>query len=75
MTDQTRSPHPGGAKNFLEFMLAADGGLKVLNEMGQPPFVPARVSSIQVQSSLPANRPKLVEVKNRPFRLNRYLKM
>jgi molybdate/tungstate transport system substrate-binding protein len=49
---------------FLEFMLAADGGLKVLNDMGQPPFVPARVSSTTVQSSLPANLPKLVQVKN-----------
>ena len=58
------APNPSGAVRFLEFMLAADGGLKVLNDMGQPPFVPARVSSIQVQSSLPANLPKLVEVKN-----------
>jgi len=36
----------------------------VLNDMGQPPFVPARVSSMEVQSGLPANLPKLVEVKN-----------
>lgn len=58
------APNPSGAVSFLEFMLAADGGLKVLNDMGQPPFVPARVSSIKVQSSLPANLPKLVEFKN-----------
>ncbi len=58
------APNPSGAVSFLEFMLAADGGLKVLNDMGQPPFVPARVSSIKVQSSLPANLPQLVEVKN-----------
>jgi len=58
------APNPSGAVRFLEFMLAADGGLKVLNDMGQPPFVPARVSSTPVQSSLPANLSKLVQVKN-----------
>jgi molybdate/tungstate transport system substrate-binding protein len=58
------APNPSGAVKFLEFMLAPDGGLKVLGDMGQPPFVPARVSSIQVQKSLPANLPMLVEVKN-----------
>ena len=58
------APNPSAAVRFLEFMLAADSGLKVLSDMGQPPFVPARVSSLQVQGSLPANLPKLVEVKN-----------
>jgi molybdate/tungstate transport system substrate-binding protein len=58
------SPNPAGAVRFLEFMLAADGGLKVLEDMGQPPFVPARVSSEQVKNSLPGGLPKLVEVKN-----------
>jgi molybdate/tungstate transport system substrate-binding protein len=58
------SPNPSGAVRFLEFMLAPDGGLKVLEGMGQPPFIPARVSSIQVKKSLPGNLSKLVEVKN-----------
>jgi molybdate/tungstate transport system substrate-binding protein len=58
------APHRSAAVKFLEFMLAPDGGLKVLEEMGQPPFVPARVSSMQVKESLPGNMPKLVEVKN-----------
>jgi molybdate/tungstate transport system substrate-binding protein len=57
-------PNPSGAIKFLEFMLAADGGLKVLADMGQPPFDPARVSSIQVKESLPGRLPTLVEVKN-----------
>jgi molybdate/tungstate transport system substrate-binding protein len=58
------APHRSAAVKFLEFMLAPDGGLKVLEEMGQPPFVPARVSSMQVKESLPGSLPKLVEVKN-----------
>ena len=47
------SPNPSGAVKFLEFMLSPDGGLKVLKDMGQPPFVPTRVSSEQVKESLP----------------------
>ena len=58
------APNPSGAVRFLEFMLAPDGGLKVLEDMGQPPFVPARVASEQVKESLPGNLSTLVEVKN-----------
>jgi molybdate/tungstate transport system substrate-binding protein len=58
------APNRSAAVKFLEFMLAPEGGLKVLAEMGQPPFVPARVSSMQVKESLPGTLPKLVEVKN-----------
>jgi molybdate/tungstate transport system substrate-binding protein len=57
-------PNPSGAVKFLEFMLAEDGGLKVLKEMGQPPFIPARVSSGQVMNQLPGSLSSLVEVKN-----------
>ena len=58
------SPNPSAAVKFLEFILAPDGGLKVLGGMGQPPFVPARVTSKAVKESLPGNLSKLVEVKN-----------
>jgi molybdate/tungstate transport system substrate-binding protein len=58
------APNPSGAVKFLEFMLAPDGGLEVLKAMGQPPFVPARVASQDVQAQLPGNLPRLVEVKN-----------
>ena len=58
------SPNRSEAIKFLEFMLAPNGGLKVLEEMGQPPFVPARVTSEQVKEALPGNLSKLVEVKN-----------
>jgi molybdate/tungstate transport system substrate-binding protein len=46
-------------------MLAADGGLKVLKEMGQPPFIPCRVTTqaVKESQSLPGNLGKLVEVR------------
>jgi len=58
------APNPSGAVKFLEFMLAPEGGLKVLEAMGQPPFIPVRVSSNQVKNSLPGGLPELAEVKD-----------
>lgn len=46
-----------------EYMLSADGGLKVLKDMGQPPFIPCRVTSQAIQDALPGNLPRLVEVR------------
>jgi molybdate/tungstate transport system substrate-binding protein len=57
------APNAGQATKFLEYVLSAEGGLKILGEMGQPPFIPCRVSSPQVQQSLPGNLKSLVEVK------------
>ncbi len=57
------SPNPEGAVLFLEYLLSPEGGLKVLESMGQPPFVPARVTTKAVQNRLPGNLGKLVEVK------------
>jgi molybdate/tungstate transport system substrate-binding protein len=47
------APNPAGAVLFLEYMLSADGGLKILERMGQPPFVPCRVESEGVKARLP----------------------
>jgi molybdate/tungstate transport system substrate-binding protein len=58
------APNPEGATLFLEYMLAADGGLKVLDSMGQPPFIPGRVSTESEKNGLPGSLPRLVEVKN-----------
>jgi molybdate/tungstate transport system substrate-binding protein len=58
------APNSADAVRFLEFMLAPNGGLKVLEDMGQPPFVPARVHSKEVKENLPGNLSTLVEVKN-----------
>ena len=58
------APNPAEAVRFLEYMLAPDGGLKILEDMGQPPFFPARVTAEKVKEALPGNLSKMVEVKN-----------
>ena len=58
------APNKKGAILFLEYLLNPDGGLTVLQEMGQPPFIPCRVSSEKVLQGLPAQLQKLVEIKN-----------
>jgi molybdate/tungstate transport system substrate-binding protein len=58
------SPNPEAAELFLDYLLSADGGLKTLESMGQPPFVPCRVSSDETKAALPQSLGKLVEVKN-----------
>ena len=57
------APNTAGATRFLEYLLAADGGLKVLESMGQPPFIPCRVTTQAVKDRLPGSLPKLVEVR------------
>ena len=49
---------------FLQYMLDPQGGLRVLQEMGQPPFIPCRVPTAEIKASLPLELQKLVEVKN-----------
>ena len=56
--------NPEGAVLFLEYLLDPNGGLKVLKDMGQPPFIPCRVSTEKALNMLPAPLKKLVEVKN-----------
>lgn len=60
----TDAPNPEAALAFLEFVLDPDGGLKILNEMGQPPFIPCRVPTAEMRALLPASLQKWVEVKN-----------
>jgi len=57
------APNPDGAIRFLEYLLSAEGGLKVLKDMGQPPFIPCRVPSQAIQDAPPGNLQKLVEVR------------
>ena len=57
------SPNPKGAVLFLEYLLSPENGLKILKEMGQPPFVPCRVTTEEVRGQLPEALKKLVEVK------------
>ena len=56
------SPNPEAAAAFLAYILDPEGGLKIMKDMGQPPFVPARVPSAAMKDSLPAEVQKMVEV-------------
>ena len=58
------APNREAAVAFLQYMLDPEGGLAVLKEMGQPPFVPCRVPSEKMKDMLPAEIQNLVEVQN-----------
>jgi molybdate/tungstate transport system substrate-binding protein len=58
------APNPEAAKAFLRFLLSPEQGLKTLEEMGQPPFIPCRVPSREMADQLPTEIKTLVEVKN-----------
>ena len=58
------APNREAAVAFLAYMLDPEGGLKILEEMGQPPFVPCRVSSEAMKAKLPSGLQGLVTVKN-----------
>ncbi|WP_272700566.1 tungstate ABC transporter substrate-binding protein WtpA [Desulfovibrio sp. Fe33] len=40
-----KAPNPEAADAFLAFLFAPEGGLKILKDMGQPPFVPVRTNA------------------------------
>jgi molybdate/tungstate transport system substrate-binding protein len=58
------APNREAAIAFLAYMLDPDGGLKILKDMGQPPFVPCRVPTEKMKEMLPPELKKLVEVRN-----------
>jgi molybdate/tungstate transport system substrate-binding protein len=49
----TNAPNRGAALAFLAYMLSEEGGLKILESMGQPPFVPVRVPGEEMKSRVP----------------------
>ncbi len=57
------APNREAAVAFLAYMLAPDGGLKVLKEMGQPPFIPSRIPNAAMKEKLPKTLIPFVEVK------------
>lgn len=57
------APNKEAAVAFLKYMLAPDGGLKILKDMGQPPFIPSRIPNPAMKEKLPADLRPLVEVK------------
>jgi molybdate/tungstate transport system substrate-binding protein len=58
------APNPEAAIAFLNFLLSPEQGLKTLEEMGQPPFVPCWVPSSDMAERLPDDIKSRVEVKN-----------
>jgi molybdate/tungstate transport system substrate-binding protein len=58
------APNRPGAVAFLAFLLDPEGGLAILKDQGQPPFVPARVPSQAMMALVPAELQGLLEVKN-----------
>lgn len=57
------APNRDAAILFLEYLLDENGGLKILSQMGQPPFVPGRVPTEAMKKKLPSSLQVLVEVK------------
>ena len=51
------------AEAFMNYLLDPKGGMKVLESMGQPPFIPARVPSEAMFNKVPLSLKSLVEVK------------
>ena len=56
--------NPVAAAAFMEYLLSPEGGLKILKDMGQPPFIPSRVSDKETMDTLPAGVSKFVEINN-----------
>ncbi|MBG0789828.1 MAG: tungstate ABC transporter substrate-binding protein WtpA [Desulfovibrionaceae bacterium] len=61
VTKIDNAPNPEAADAFLAYLFAADGGLKVLKDMGQPPFVPVRTNAAGM-AKLPESLKGLVTV-------------
>lgn len=57
------APNREAAEAFLAYLLDPQGGLKILDEMGQPPIIPVRVPTVEMREKLPASLQALVEVK------------
>ena len=56
------APNPEAAQAFLAYLFDPNGGLKVLKDMGQPPFVPVRTPSQAMHEALPKGLQGLVSV-------------
>jgi molybdate/tungstate transport system substrate-binding protein len=55
------APNSGAAEAFLELLLSPEGGLAVLDELGQPPFVPVRLSPETDPGAVPESIASLTE--------------
>jgi molybdate/tungstate transport system substrate-binding protein len=57
------APNRPSAEAFLAYLLDPEGGLAVLKDQGQPPFIPARVSTQAVLQSVPGQLQPFLEVR------------
>ncbi len=55
------APNMEAAIAFAEFILSAEEGLSVLSDLGQPPFIPVRISPETVVTEIPAGIAALTE--------------
>jgi molybdate/tungstate transport system substrate-binding protein len=58
------APNKEAAVAFLKYMLDPQGGLKILKDQGQPPFVPCRVPTDKMKALVPVELQGLLEVKD-----------
>ncbi|MGA1825598.1 MAG: tungstate ABC transporter substrate-binding protein WtpA [bacterium] len=56
------APNPEAAVAFLTYLLNRDEGLKILQEMGQPPYIPSIVPTKAMYDLLPHPLKKLVQL-------------
>ncbi|HAS89476.1 MAG TPA: tungstate ABC transporter substrate-binding protein WtpA [Desulfovibrio sp.] len=63
ITELKDAPNKAAATAFMAYMLSPEGGMKILKDMGQPPFVPAIVPDEPMLKNMPAELQKLVKVK------------
>ncbi|WP_320170182.1 tungstate ABC transporter substrate-binding protein WtpA [Maridesulfovibrio sp.] len=62
ITELKDAPNKDAATAFLAYMLSPQGGLKILKEMGQPPFEPAIVPDEAMVREMPLQLRHLVKV-------------
>jgi molybdate/tungstate transport system substrate-binding protein len=58
------APNKTAAIAFLEFMLKPESGLAILESLGQPPFIPARVPTTEMLNTVSNELKPLLEVKS-----------
>ncbi len=58
------APNREAAIAFLRYMLDPEGGLKILKDMGQPPFIPCRVPTEEMKANVPSELQNLIIVKD-----------
>ena len=63
ITQLKDAPNKAAATAFMDYMLSPEGGMKILKDMGQPPFVPAIIPDGAMLKNMPAELQKLVKVK------------